>query len=52
MVRPMRALPWSYAYAWRGPVAAEYSEAAIGAFTAAVREEAARGRWTHLFISK
>jgi lipid II:glycine glycyltransferase (peptidoglycan interpeptide bridge formation enzyme) len=50
MVRRMRALPWAYAYAWRGPVAADYSEAAIAAFTAAVREAAARGRWTHLFI--
>jgi len=50
MVRPMRALPWAYAYGWRGPIATEYSEAAIQAFTAAVREEAGRGRWTHLFI--
>ena len=50
MVRPMRLLPWAYAYAWRGPIASEYSEAAIDAFTSAVRDEARRGRWTHLFI--
>jgi lipid II:glycine glycyltransferase (peptidoglycan interpeptide bridge formation enzyme) len=50
LVRAMRNLPWSQAYAWRGPIATEYSEAAIRAFTAAVREEARRGRWTHLFI--
>jgi len=50
LVRAMRYLPWAYAYAWRGPVAAEFSEAAIQAFTAAVRAEARRGRWTHLFI--
>jgi lipid II:glycine glycyltransferase (peptidoglycan interpeptide bridge formation enzyme) len=50
MVRPMRALPWSYAYAWRGPIARDYSDAAIQAFTTAVREAARRGRWTHLFV--
>jgi lipid II:glycine glycyltransferase (peptidoglycan interpeptide bridge formation enzyme) len=50
LVRPMRNLPWSQAYAWRGPIAIEYSEAAIRAFTAAVRDEARRGRWTHLFV--
>jgi lipid II:glycine glycyltransferase (peptidoglycan interpeptide bridge formation enzyme) len=50
MVRRMRALPWAYAYAWRGPIATAYSEAAVQAFTAAVREEASRGRWTHLFV--
>jgi lipid II:glycine glycyltransferase (peptidoglycan interpeptide bridge formation enzyme) len=50
MVRRMRALPWAYAYAWRGPIAGEFSPAAIRAFTAAVRDAATRGRWTHLFI--
>jgi lipid II:glycine glycyltransferase (peptidoglycan interpeptide bridge formation enzyme) len=50
MVRPMRALPWAYAYAWRGPIAAEYSDAAVKAFTEAVRDAARSGRWTHLFI--
>jgi lipid II:glycine glycyltransferase (peptidoglycan interpeptide bridge formation enzyme) len=50
LVRRMRALPWAYAYAWRGPIASEFSAAAIKAFTTAVREAAARGRWTHLFI--
>jgi lipid II:glycine glycyltransferase (peptidoglycan interpeptide bridge formation enzyme) len=50
LVRRMRYLPWAQAYAWRGPIARSYSEAAIEAFTAAVRDAARRGRWTHLFI--
>jgi lipid II:glycine glycyltransferase (peptidoglycan interpeptide bridge formation enzyme) len=50
MVRRMGFLPWAYAYAWRGPIATTYSAAAVEAFTTAVREEAGRGRWSHLFI--
>ena len=36
LVRRMRYLPWAQAYAWRGPIASSYSEAAIEAFTSAV----------------
>ena len=50
LLRRLRFLPWTYGYAWRGPIADAYSAAAIEAFTAAVRAEAARRRMTHVYI--
>jgi peptidoglycan pentaglycine glycine transferase (the first glycine) len=52
LVRRPRPLPWGFAYAPRGPVAADWSADAIGAFTAAVRAglRSSAGRVSHLRI--
>lgn len=52
LVRRPAPLPWGFAYAPRGPVAATWSEDEIGAFTAAVRADlpGAAGRVSHLRI--
>jgi peptidoglycan pentaglycine glycine transferase (the first glycine) len=51
VLRP-RPMPWGFAYAPRGPVAASWTPAAIESFTAAVHERlpAAAGRVSHLRI--
>ncbi len=52
LVRRPRPMPWGFAYAPRGPVAADWTPASVAAFTAAVRERlpAAAGRISHLRI--
>lgn len=52
LVRRPRPMPWGFAYAPRGPVAADWTRAAIQAFSAAVRDglPAAAGRVSHLRI--
>ncbi len=52
LVRRPRPLPWGFAYATRGPVAAAWTPDAIGTFTEAVRRGLARtaGRVSHLRI--
>ena len=52
LVRRPRPLPWGFAYAPRGPVAATWSADEIGAFTDAVRTDLPRaaGRVSHLRI--
>ena len=52
LLRRPRPLPWSFAYAPRGPVTAAWTDATIGAFTEAVRNglTSAAGRVSHLRI--
>jgi lipid II:glycine glycyltransferase (peptidoglycan interpeptide bridge formation enzyme) len=52
LVRRPRPLPWAFAYAPRGPVAARWDDQAIAAFTTAVRSAlpAAAGRTSHIRI--
>ena len=52
LVRRPRPMPWAFAYAPRGPVAAAWTPAAIEAFTERVRADlgAAAGRVSHLRI--
>jgi peptidoglycan pentaglycine glycine transferase (the first glycine) len=52
LVRRPRPLPWAFAYAPRGPVAASWTPDAIGAFTATCRRDLAAeaGRVSHLRI--
>ncbi len=52
LVRRPRPLPWGFAYAPRGPVAAAWDEATIGAFSEAVRRDLSgvAGRVSHLRI--
>ena len=52
LVRRPRPMPWGFAYAPRGPVAADWTRDSIGAFTAAVRERGAADarRISHLRI--
>jgi peptidoglycan pentaglycine glycine transferase (the first glycine) len=52
LLRRPRPLPWSFAYAPRGPVATAWSEHTIGPFTDAVRSGLAEhaGRVSHLRI--
>ena len=52
LIRRPRPMPWGFAYAPRGPVAARWSPEAVGAFTAATRDDlpAATGRISHLRI--
>jgi len=52
LVRRPRPMPWGFAYAPRGPVARDWSPAAVAAFTEAVRQglPAAAGRVSHLRI--
>jgi peptidoglycan pentaglycine glycine transferase (the first glycine) len=52
LVRRPRPLPWGFAYAPRGPVAAEWTSDAIGRFSEAVRRDlrASAGRVSHLRI--
>ena len=52
LVRRPRPMPWGFAYAPRGPVAARWDGEAIGAFTEAVRHDlaASAGRISHLRI--
>ncbi len=52
LVRRPRPMPWGFAYAPRGPVAGVWTPEAIGALTAAVRDQlpAAAGRISHLRI--
>jgi lipid II:glycine glycyltransferase (peptidoglycan interpeptide bridge formation enzyme) len=52
LVRRPRPMPWAFAYAPRGPVTADWSGAAIAAFTEAARRElpAVAGRVSHLRI--
>ena len=52
LVRRPRPLPWGFAYAPRGPVAARWDADAVAAFTAHVRRDlrAAAGRVSHLRI--
>ena len=52
LVRRPRPMPWGFAYAPRGPVAAAWTPAAVGAFTAGIREglRAQAGRISHLRI--
>ena len=52
LLRRPRPLPWSFAYAPRGPVTAGWSDETIGAFTEAVRGGLATraGRVSHLRI--
>jgi peptidoglycan pentaglycine glycine transferase (the first glycine) len=52
LVRQPRPLPWAFAYAPRGPVAAAWTAASIDAFTAALRRDldAGRGRVSHVRI--
>ena len=52
LVRRPRPLPWGFAYAPRGPVASEWTPAAIAAFTEHVRTSlpVAAGRVSHLRI--
>ena len=52
LVRRPRPMPWGFAYAPRGPVAAGWSSDAIGAFTAAIRDDlpSRAGRVSHLRI--
>ena len=52
LLRRPRPLPWSFAYAPRGPVTADWSETTIGAFTEVVRSglTSRAGRVSHLRI--
>ena len=52
LVRRPAPLPWGFAYAPRGPVAATWTPAAVDAFTAVIRDDlrAAAGRVSHLRI--
>ena len=52
LVRRPRPMPWGFAYAPRGPVAAAWDAAAIGAFTESTRRDlaASAGRISHLRI--
>jgi peptidoglycan pentaglycine glycine transferase (the first glycine) len=52
LVRRPRPMPWGFAYAPRGPVAATWDGDAIGALTASLREElpAGAGRISHVRI--
>jgi lipid II:glycine glycyltransferase (peptidoglycan interpeptide bridge formation enzyme) len=52
LVRRPRPLPWAFAYAPRGPVTADWTPAAVEAFTAAVRRDLRDrvGRVSHLRI--
>lgn len=52
LVRRPRPLPWGFAYAARGPVAADWGEESVAAFTAAVRGQVRTlaGRVSHLRI--
>ena len=52
LVRRPRPMPWAFAYAPRGPVAARWAPDSVRAFTAAVRADlpAAAGRVSHLRI--
>jgi peptidoglycan pentaglycine glycine transferase (the first glycine) len=52
LVRRPRPLPWGFAYAPRGPVAADWTADAIGRFSEAVRRDlrASAGRVSHLRI--
>ena len=52
LVRRPRPLPWGFAYAPRGPVAAGWNADAIAAFSAAVRDDLPRlaGRVSHVRI--
>ena len=52
LVRRPRPMPWAFAYAPRGPVAAAWSPAGVAAFSAAVRDRlpTAAGRVSHLRI--
>jgi len=52
LVRRPRPMPWGFAYAPRGPVTAGWNQAALEAFSAAVRDglPAAAGRVSHLRI--
>ena len=52
LVRRPRPLPWAFAYAPRGPVAADWSKDSIAAFAEASRDrlEAEAGRVSHLRI--
>jgi lipid II:glycine glycyltransferase (peptidoglycan interpeptide bridge formation enzyme) len=49
LLRRPRPLPWAFAYAPRGPVAAAWTAGSLGAFTEAVRS-APLGRVSHLRI--
>ncbi len=48
LMHRMRPGPWSRGYATRAPLAHHYTEASIGAFTAAIRGQAERERLTHV----
>ena len=52
LVRRPRPLPWGFAYAARGPVATDWGDDSVGAFTAALRRDVRRvaGRVSHLRI--
>jgi lipid II:glycine glycyltransferase (peptidoglycan interpeptide bridge formation enzyme) len=51
LVRRPRPLPWGFAYAPRGPVAATWSSASIAAFTTAARDRVGTaGRVSHVRI--
>jgi lipid II:glycine glycyltransferase (peptidoglycan interpeptide bridge formation enzyme) len=52
LVRRPRPMPWSFAYAPRGPVASAWTATSVAAFTAGVRETlpAAAGRISHLRV--
>ena len=52
LVRRPRPMPWAFAYAPRGPVAATWTHAAIEGFTAAARDglPTAAGRVSHLRV--
>ncbi len=51
LLRRPAGIPWTFAYAPRGPVAATWDRASLAAFTEAVREAAPRaGRISHLRI--
>jgi lipid II:glycine glycyltransferase (peptidoglycan interpeptide bridge formation enzyme) len=52
LVRRPRPMPWGFAYAPRGPVAAAWDAEALGAFTTAIRRglPAAAGRVSHVRI--
>jgi lipid II:glycine glycyltransferase (peptidoglycan interpeptide bridge formation enzyme) len=52
LVRRPRPMPWAFAYAPRGPVAADWTPANVGLFTRTVRDAlpAAAGRISHLRI--
>jgi peptidoglycan pentaglycine glycine transferase (the first glycine) len=52
LVRRPRPMPWGFAYAARGPVAADWGDESIGSFTAALRRDLrpAAGRVSHVRI--
>jgi lipid II:glycine glycyltransferase (peptidoglycan interpeptide bridge formation enzyme) len=50
LVRPLGPGPFALGYAPRGPVAAAWDDASVGAFTAALRRAARRLRLTHVTV--